>query len=90
MVTKKLTEITESPPEKIDENTIQFTKTEKWETTKTTLLDEKLQVEKELADKQKQLDEINQLLQMLGEYNQSDLSFIDSGTVFKAGNGPSD
>jgi len=66
MVTKRLIGTINNPPEKIDENTIQFVKTEKWETTKTTLLSEKEIVEADLSEKQKQLDEINQLLQMFG------------------------
>lgn len=64
MATKKLIETTENPPEKLNETTIQFTKVEKWETTKASLLSEKISVEKELAEKQEQLNEINQLLAM--------------------------
>jgi len=61
-----LVETIDHSPEKIDENTIQFAKTEKWEITKTSLLSQKEAREAELLEKQNELDKVNQLLQLLG------------------------
>ena len=46
---------------------IEFIKTEKWEVSKTNLLDQRRVLEEELLQRQSQLDEVNQLLAMFGK-----------------------
>lgn len=62
-VSKSLKEITNDTP-KVVGDSIEFTKIEKWEVSKISLLGQKQEIEKDIAMKQSQLDEINQLLAM--------------------------
>lgn len=62
-ISRSLKEIISDIPERIGDS-IEFTKIEKWKVSKTSLLDQKRIIEKELLEKQSQLDEVNQFLVM--------------------------
>ena len=62
-ISRSLKETTSDVPKCI-EDSIEFTKVEKWEVSKVSLLEQKKSVEDSLAVKQIQLDEINDLLLM--------------------------
>ena len=63
LVSRNLKETVSDVPKCID-NSIEFTKIEKWEVSKVSLLGQKKTVEDSIAVKQIQLDEINDLLLM--------------------------
>ena len=62
-VSRKLKETISDIPKCIDDSIV-FTKTEKWEASKVSLLGQKKEIEKVIAAKQSQLDEIDNLLLM--------------------------
>lgn len=62
-VSRSLKETVSDIPKCIDDS-IEFTKIEKWRVSKVSLLGQKQEVEKDIAMKQSQLDEINSLLSM--------------------------
>lgn len=63
-ISRSLKEVIRDIPEKIDDSTIEFIKTEKWEVSKISLLEQKKTIEEDIVKKQLQLEEINDLLSM--------------------------
>lgn len=65
-ISRSLKETISDIPECIG-NSIEFTKVEKWEVSKLSLLDQKKSVEDTMAMHQAQLDDINQLLALFNK-----------------------
>ena len=66
LISRNLKETISDIPKYVGDS-IEFTKTEKWGVSKTSLLSQKKVVEDAIAMRQSQLDEINQLLAMFPE-----------------------
>ena len=63
-VSRCLKKVISDIPKMVSDVAIEFTKIEKWEVSKTSLLEQKKNIEDAIAMHQVQLDEINQLLVM--------------------------
>ena len=66
-VSRSLKENVSDTPQKINDSLIEFTKIEKWEVSKVSLLQQKKTIEEAIVMHQTYLDEINQLLAMFEE-----------------------
>lgn len=63
-VSRGLKETISDIPIKVNGSLIEFTKIEKWEVSKMSLLEQKQTIEKDITEKQIRLDEIDNLLSM--------------------------
>lgn len=61
-ISRSLINVISDTPKMIDSENLEFERMEKWGVSKTSLLDQKKGLEKEVAEKNKQIQEINDLL----------------------------
>ena len=63
-ISRSLINVESNTPKVIDTENLQFTRIEKWSVTKTSLLNQKQAIEDEIVEKNEQLQEINDLLNL--------------------------